>query len=89
MPARGRRARGRQGGARARLVLRHEQVEAARAHGQADAIAALDQAERAADRRFGRDVEHDRAKRGAAHARIRDPDHVLDARARGPAGIGR
>ena len=34
----------------------------------------------------GRDVQHDRAERGAAHARIRDPDHVLDAGARELAG---
>ena len=38
--------------------------------------------ERSADRRFGRYVQHDRAVRGAAHARVGDAHHVLYAGAR-------
>ena len=41
-------------------------------------------AERPARRRLGRDMQHDRAEGGAAHARVGDAHHVLDAR-RAPA----
>ena len=45
------------------------------------------QRERAADRRLGRDVQHDGAEGGAAHARVGDAHHVLDAlRARASSG---
>ena len=37
-------------------------------------------AERPADGRLRRDVQHDRAEGGAAHARVGDAHHVLDAR---------
>ena len=42
----------------------------------------LHQRQRAADRGFRRDVQHDGAERRAAHPRIRNPHHVLDAGAR-------
>ena len=40
------------------------------------------QAKRAAVSRFRRDVQHDRAEGRAAHPRVRDAHHVLDAGAR-------
>ena len=76
---RGRRSPG--GAARGKRRVVHEKVETARRDVKADAVSALDQRERAADRRFGRDMEHDGAEGGAAHARVGDAQHVLDAAA--------
>src|SRR3954470_21460277 len=42
------------------------------AHAQADAVAGPHERERSADGRLRRDMEHDRAERGAAHARVGD-----------------
>ena len=44
-----------------------------------DPIAGLHQGERAAGRGLGRDMQHDRAVRGAAHPPVADPDHVAHA----------
>ncbi len=59
-----------------------EQLDAALLDIELNAIAVAHECERPADRAFGRDVQHDRAERGAAHARVRNPNHVLDAGAR-------
>src|SRR4051794_2777300 len=48
------------------LGLVHEQVDSPRLDVEADAIAVLDERERTADRRLRRDVQDDRAVRGAA-----------------------
>ena len=51
-------------------------------HRKPDAVAVADQAERAAGSGIRRHVQHDGAEGGAAHARIGDAHHVLDALAR-------
>ncbi len=63
-------------------------LEPALGHVEGDAVAGLDQGERPADRRFGRDVQHDGAEGRAAHARVGDADHVLHAGARELHGDG-
>src|SRR2546422_3446852 len=49
---------------------------------RSDPVTALHEAERAAVGRLGRDVQHDGAIGGAAHARVGDPHHVRDTPAR-------
>src|SRR5438876_6829185 len=61
-----------------------QKIDASLADIEPDHVAVLDQRQRAADRGFRRDVQHDGAKGSAAHPRIRDPHHVLDAAARQP-----
>ena len=56
-----------------------QQLDPARGDVEPDQVAVAHEAERAADRRFRRDVQHDRAEGGAAHARVGNADHVLDA----------
>ena len=56
-----------------------QKLDAALLHRQPDAVAVAHQAERAAGGGIGRDVQHDGAEGGAAHARVGDADHVLDA----------
>jgi hypothetical protein len=71
-----------------------EEIDAPGGDIEANRIAVLHQRERAAERGLGRDVQDDRAERGAAHARVGDAHHVLDAllrellRDRKVAGLG-
>src|SRR5690242_1846229 len=58
-----------------------QQIDAAFRDIEADHVAVPDQRQRTAHGGFRRDVQHDGAERGAAHARIRNPHHVLDAAA--------
>src|SRR5262252_4665119 len=61
------------------LVVAHLEVDAPRWHVDGDAIASLHQGERAADEGLGRAVQQAAAVAGAAHARIGQAQHVLDA----------
>src|SRR5205807_2135852 len=58
------------------LAFGHVQGEAATGDVQLDLVAVADEGERAADGGFGGDVQDDGAVGCAAHARVRDADHV-------------
>src|SRR5262245_15660313 len=64
-----------------KLRLIHQEVEAARSGVEADDVAVLHQRQRPTRRRFRRHMQHHRAERGAAHAGVGNPHHVLDATA--------
>src|SRR6185503_18676301 len=59
--------------------IRHEKLQPSLRYIQLDLVAVLDQRERAARGRLGRHVQHYRAVRRAAHARVRNAHHVGDA----------
>src|SRR5712691_5853355 len=61
------------------LIVRYEQLQPALRDVELDFVAVLDERERAARRGLGRDVQHHRSVRRAAHARVRDANHVGDA----------
>src|SRR5205085_1516067 len=65
--------------ARGELALAHQELKLALRHVELDLVAVAHERERAAGGRLGRDVQHYRAVRGAAHARIGDAHHVGDA----------
>src|SRR5262249_21769993 len=67
------------GSALLELGLVDQELDAARLHRQANAVAVAHQAERPARGSVGCHVQHDGAERSAAHARIGDAHHVLDA----------
>src|SRR6185437_16845661 len=68
------------GGTTAReLGLVDQEIDLAGGGVEADTVAVAYQRERTAGGRFRRHVQHDGAERGAAHARVRDAHHVLDA----------
>src|SRR5438093_721090 len=54
------------------------EIDAPLAHREAYPITAAHERERTADGGFGRDVQHDRPIRRAAHARVGDAHHILD-----------
>ena len=83
-PAARRRRRGGRacGAAAGQLGIVDEEVEPALLDADADAVAVAHEPERPAVRRLRRDVEHDGAVGGAAHARVGQAQHVLDARRR-------
>src|SRR3954470_885328 len=65
--------------ARCKLGFVDEKLELALRHVETDPIAVLHQRKRAADGRFGCDVQDDRSESGAAHARVRNSHHVFHA----------
>ena len=67
--------------ARRRASSSSETVEtrAPPGHVQLDDVAVADEGQRPADERLGRDVQHAGAVGRAAHARVRDAQHVADA----------
>ncbi len=74
------RRRRRPGGFAAReFFIAHVEVDRARRHIDADRVAALHQRQRAADRRLRRAVQQAAAVAGAAHARVRQTQHVFHA----------
>src|SRR6267143_3145035 len=58
------------------LLLRNKELEPALRDVELDFVAVLDECEHAARRGFRRDVQHHRSVGGAAHARVRDANHV-------------
>jgi hypothetical protein len=72
-------ARRQRGKPRGELLIGQQQFDRTLLHGEPHPVAAAHDCERAAERRFGRHVQHDRAGRGAAHAAVRDAHHVLHA----------
>src|SRR5207245_7237824 len=58
------------------LFVRYEQLQPALRDVELDLVAVLDERERAAGSGFGRDVQHHRSVRRAAHARVRHAHHV-------------
>src|ERR1035437_6905530 len=64
---------------RSDLRIGEGDVEAFLAQADADAVAVSNCGERTADRSFRRDVQHDGAVCGAAHARVADSQHVANA----------
>src|SRR5437879_8553045 len=56
-----------------------QEIDASLLDIEPDHVAVLHQRQGTAGGRFRRDVQHDGAERRAAHPRIRDPHHVLDA----------
>ncbi len=68
------------GGAAARqLLVRHVQMDAALVDIDLDLVAGLHEGERTADEAFRRHVQDAGAVAGAAHARVGNAQHVLDA----------
>jgi hypothetical protein len=61
------------------FVIIDQQCDAAVFYRKPDAITVLHQTERTARRCVGRNVENDGAEGCATHARVGNPDHVLDA----------
>jgi hypothetical protein len=78
-PSGGRAPRSRARAPARELGVVDERVDAPTGDIETDLIAIANESERAAERGLGRDVEDDGAERRAAHPRVRDPDHVLDA----------
>ena len=68
------------------FLVGYLQGQLAVGYAEADPVAGAHVGEGAADGGFRIDVEHDGAEGRAAHAAIRDPDHVLDA---GPGQLAR
>ena len=66
-----------------------DEVEPALGRRRAGSVAVLDERERPADRRLGRDVQHHCAVRRAAHPGVRDAKQIRDPVAEELRGIGR
>src|SRR5450631_41046 len=67
------------GAAFCQLRLRHIEIDAARSDVERNAVAVLHQRQRAADVGFRRDMQDAGAVAGAAHPRIRQPNHIPHA----------
>src|SRR5882757_3773117 len=61
------------------LRIVDQEIDAALGDVEPDHVAVLYQRQRATDGGFRGDMQHNGAERGAAHARVRYPHHVLDA----------
>src|SRR5262245_45392200 len=67
------------GGPPLQFRLFHQEIDTLLLHREPDAVAVAHEAQRSAGRGVRRDMEHDGAEGGAAHACVGDADHVLDA----------
>src|SRR5262245_56619099 len=67
------------GGPLLELGVLHPEIDTPLLHREPDAVTVSHQSERATLSGVGRHVQHDGTEGGAAHARVGDPDHILDA----------
>ena len=63
-----------------KILVRHQYIHATFFYAHSNLVAIPYYSERPPDCGFGRDVQDHGSKRGAAHARIGNPHHVLEAR---------